>query len=188
MLLTSRETARPPVRDDDPLPPEDRVASRPSADLEELYRKHRRRLLRFFGRAASPDAAQDLCQQLFLRLVRRSGAQAVEKPAAYLHRSARNLVTDHHRRAARSPCRDMAAIDTDRIAGPDPATALEAREALRCLEAAIARLKPRTREIFLAHRFDGLTYREIAARTGLGIKAVEKHMSRAIAHIDRLCR
>jgi RNA polymerase sigma-70 factor (ECF subfamily) len=46
-------------------------------------------------------------------------------------------------------------------------------------------LKPITRQIFLAHRVDGYSYGEIAERTGLSVKGVEKHMSRAIAHIDR---
>jgi RNA polymerase sigma-70 factor (ECF subfamily) len=48
------------------------------------------------------------------------------------------------------------------------------------------RLRPLTREIFMAHRLDGYTYREIAARTGLSVKRVEKHMSRAIAQLDEI--
>ena len=39
---------------------------------------------------------------------------------------------------------------------------------------------------FLAHRIDGYGYAEIAHRTGLSIKTVEKHMSRAIAALDRI--
>jgi RNA polymerase sigma-70 factor (ECF subfamily) len=57
---------------------------------------------------------------------------------------------------------------------------------LQRLELALQRLKPRTREIFLAHRIDGYSYVEIAALTGLSVKGVEKHMSRAIAFIDRV--
>jgi RNA polymerase sigma-70 factor (ECF subfamily) len=38
----------------------------------------------------------------------------------------------------------------------------------------------------LAHRIDGFTYAEIAERTGLSVKGVEKQMSKAIAKIDRL--
>jgi RNA polymerase sigma-70 factor (ECF subfamily) len=37
----------------------------------------------------------------------------------------------------------------------------------------------------MAHRLDGLSYAEIAARTGLSIKGVEKHMCKAIAQLDR---
>jgi RNA polymerase sigma-70 factor (ECF subfamily) len=47
-------------------------------------------------------------------------------------------------------------------------------------------MKPKTREIFLAHRIHGFTYAQIAERTGLSVKGVEKQMSKAIAKIDRL--
>jgi RNA polymerase sigma-70 factor (ECF subfamily) len=42
-----------------------------------------------------------------------------------------------------------------------------------------------TREIFLAHRLDDLSYQEIADRTGLTVRQVERHMAKAIY---RLCR
>ena len=48
---------------------------------------------------------------------------------------------------------------------------LELRDTLRRLEHAVSKLKPRTREIFLAHRIHGFTYAEIAERTGLSIRA-----------------
>ena len=47
------------------------------------------------------------------------------------------------------------------------------------------KLRPITREIFMAHRLDGLSYAEIADRTGLSVKGVEKHMSKAIAQVTR---
>ena len=65
------------------------------------------------------------------------------------------------------------------------ASAEEARDTLRRVEAAVLRLRPKTREIFMAHRVEGLSYAEIAQRTGLSVKGVEKQMSKAIAAIDR---
>jgi len=51
---------------------------------------------------------------------------------------------------------------------------------------AIARRMPRlTREIFLAHRLDDLSYEEIARRTGLSVQEVERHIARAILFLDR---
>ena len=68
----------------------------------------------------------------------------------------------------------------------DQVAVLEARDTLRRLEQAIGKLKARTREIFLAQRIEGLSYAEIAERTGLSVKGVEKQMSKAIAKIDRM--
>jgi RNA polymerase sigma factor (sigma-70 family) len=61
---------------------------------------------------------------------------------------------------------------------PDP-------EMLKKLERAIQKLPRSTREIFLAHRLDDMSYRQIANRTGLTVRQVERHMARAIY---RICR
>ncbi len=53
------------------------------------------------------------------------------------------------------------------------------------LERAMATMDRRSREIFLAHRLDGLSYEEISARTGVTTGQVEQHIARAIFHLDR---
>jgi len=58
-------------------------------------------------------------------------------------------------------------------------------EFLNRLEQAIASLPRRNREIFLAHRVDGLSYQEIANRTGLSVRRVERHIARALYGLDR---
>jgi RNA polymerase sigma-70 factor (ECF subfamily) len=68
--------------------------------------------------------------------------------------------------------------------GDDLQAQLEARDILGRLEAAMLRLAPKTRKVFVARRIDGYSYKEIAARTGLSVKRVEKHMTRAIAQLD----
>ena len=62
---------------------------------------------------------------------------------------------------------------------------LEDPETLRRLEQAMKAVPRRTREVFLAHLLDGLTYLEIAERTGLSLLEVERHVARAICAIDR---
>jgi RNA polymerase sigma-70 factor (ECF subfamily) len=53
------------------------------------------------------------------------------------------------------------------------------------LEEAVAAMPRKQREIFLAHRLDGLSYADIASRTGLTARQVERHMARAIY---KLCK
>jgi DNA-directed RNA polymerase specialized sigma24 family protein len=53
------------------------------------------------------------------------------------------------------------------------------------LERAMASMDRCSREIFLAHRLDNLTYEEIAARTGLPLARVEQHIAEATLHIGR---
>ena len=51
---------------------------------------------------------------------------------------------------------------------------------LKKLERAMLKLPRSTREIFLAHRLDDMSYLEIADRTGLTIRQVERHMAKAL--------
>ncbi|APR53159.1 sigma-70 family RNA polymerase sigma factor [Sphingomonas koreensis] len=175
------------VAEGDPLPPEDRVPASKAGCLDTLYRTHRDGLLRFIRRRARDDNAQDLVQQIFYRLARLTDIERrrIAAPAAYLKRAAGNLLRDEARQAERRSAHLHLCEDDVELQSRDQLAALEARDRLRRLEAALARLKPRTREIFLAHRIDGYSHAEIAHRTGLSIKTVEMHMTRAIAYLDR---
>jgi RNA polymerase sigma-70 factor (ECF subfamily) len=181
------------IPEGNPLPPsEDRVPSFPrSTDLDVIYRTNKPRLLRWFRRRGSTVDADDLVQETFARLaaVLQPVLPAIQNSERYITRIADNLLRDQARtRKSRSAADHLPFDEVEERELPsfDQQNSLEARDMLDRLEQAMLKLKPRTREIFMAHRLDGFTYREIAARTGLGIKCVEKHMSRAIAHIDRV--
>lgn len=162
----------------------------PPIGLAELHRIHGERLLRFFTRHGARQDAADLVQESFVRL---AGARAkrrtpIERPEAYLSTIASNLLRDRARIAA---CRSVAhhiPVDEVPLAGNDPIAALEARDQLERVQATLARLSPKTRSVFLAHRRDGISYKDIANREGLSEKAVQRRMSKAIAHIERAGR
>jgi RNA polymerase sigma factor (sigma-70 family) len=84
------------------------------------------------------------------------------------------------KRAAKHPQIDGEAHHTTRTTDIDLTT--EARERL---EAAFAKLPPFTRNVFLAHRLDDLSYAEIATITGVSVRRIEREMVRAIVAIDR---
>lgn len=175
------------LAEEDPLPPEDAVPTARPAFLETLYRSQRERLRRFLRRRVPDERAQDIVQQAFCKLARLTDAeqQGISAPGAYLRRTADNLLRDEARQAERRSAHLHLCDEEVALQSTDQLALLEARDGLRRLEEALGRLKPRTREIFLAHRIDGYSYAEIAARTGLSIKTVEMHMTRAIAYLDR---
>ena len=159
-----------------------------SAALDTLYRQESPRLLRALARRmASAEEARDLVQEVFCRLARLGSAklQSVDSPQAYLSRMATNLLRDRARTDTRHIVHHHVPADEARLTGTDPHRLLEARDTLRRVEAAVLKLRPKTREIFMAHRVEGLSYAEIAERTSLSVKGVEKQMSKAIAAIDR---
>jgi RNA polymerase sigma-70 factor (ECF subfamily) len=180
----------PRLGGDDPLPPDDRAIFPAPTSLGELYRAYAPRLLRFFLRRGQGDEASDLVQESFTRLVDAGGRSAgeIERPEAYLSRIATNLLRNRAKVALRRSLAAHIPVDDVPLCGHDPVAALEARDQLERLQDALARLSPKTRDIFLAHRLDGMTYKDIATQTGLSIKGVEWHMSKAIAHLDRLLR
>jgi RNA polymerase sigma-70 factor (ECF subfamily) len=157
--------------------------------LETLYREQSPRLLRSLSRrTADREEARDLVQEIFCR-VARLGAhalQGVDRPHAYLSRMATNLLRDRARQSARQMSERHVRADDVVLVGIDQQGLLESRDMLKQVEAAVLKLRPKTREIFMAHRVEGLSYAEIAQRTGLSVKGVEKQMSKAIAAIDRV--
>ena len=54
---------------------------------------------------------------------------------------------------------------------------------LQRIERVVSRLDRTTREIFLAHRLDDMSYTEIAQRTGLSVAEVERRMAKAMRRL-----
>ena len=171
-----------------PLPDGRAPDAQHGAALEAIYRQHSPRLLRRFARNAGGDEARDLLQETFFRLARLGSerVQSVQKTEAYLSRIAGNLLRDRAKAARRRSAALHEPLDESRMCGHDQQRLLEQRDLLNRLEQAMLKLKPKTREIFMAHRLDGLSYAEIAERTGLSVKGVEKQMCKAIAQLDHM--
>lgn len=173
----------------EPARPRHAEASASPLCLETLYREESPRLLRSLARkTASREDASDLVHEIFCRMarLRAAGPLRLDRPRAYLSRIATNLLRDRAKQASRQMAASHVPADEGALPGIDQQRLLESRDMLTRVEAAMLKLRPKTREIFMAHRIDGLSYAEIAERTGLSIKGVEKQMSKAIAQIDRM--
>jgi len=164
------------VSDDDPL-----LAA---------YLERRANLVRFLAaRAGSLAAAEDIAQELYLKLAgRERGGEDVANPLALLYRMALNLMLDRARGEARAAARDTAwrQVARSEIGGVDIADEPPADEAaasaqrLRLLVAAVQTLPPQAGRAFRLHKLEGLSHAETARVMGLSVKAVEKHVSAAL--------
>ncbi len=123
--------------------------------------------------------ADDLVQEAWVRLATYKEKETVERPEAFLMRAALNLSIDAFRsRASRGVelmVEDVVLVDT----GPSAEAVLLARERAARLSVCLGRLNQRTRDILLAHRINGLSYREIARQYQLSTTAVEKYIAKA---------
>lgn len=106
--------------------------------------------------------------------------QPVEKPDAFLMRAALNLSIDAYRlrqsRGEEVVLEEQVLLDLS----PDAEAVLLAKERVVRLSVCLSRLGERTREIFLAHRIDGLSYQEIAREHHLSVSTVERHVAKAL--------
>lgn len=129
------------------------------------------------------DLASDVVQETYLR-VTRGPAGDVLHPRAFLYRTAANLVTDVLRKRQLRSLHEVSDVLTDQIPSqaPSPETALHAQQQVLLLRQAVKSLPPKCRTVFLLHKADHMPYAEIAARLHISTSAVEKHMSKALAH------
>ncbi len=145
------------------------------ASLEELYARTRDRLFTVLRRLGADAAtAEDLVHEIYLRLwTRRAGLPAVGSMLGYLCAMARNLWINHreHRSFVGRLLDGLA-----RRGRPGPGPVLLEREDI---DRALAALDDEPREVFILHRYGGLSYREIAEVQGVSIKTVEARMKRA---------
>ncbi len=162
--------------------------------LMAVYLARRDAIGRFLAaRLGSRDEADDVLQDLFLRLGRIEATAELRDPAAYLFRMALNLARDRRRERGRARARDAHWIDANyQMAGAEPVldqpsaeAAYGARQRVAAVEQALEELSPQCRRVFQLHKFEGLSHREVAARTGITRSTVEKHMNTALKHLIR---
>src|SRR3546814_2855483 len=72
--------------------------------FDEFYRSQNVRLFHFFRLKVGREAAPDLVQEAFTRMLRCGAFERVENPQAYLTRTARNLLIERHRTWRRKGC------------------------------------------------------------------------------------
>ena len=125
-------------------------------------------------------------EEAFARLAKWMSANPVRQPGPYLQRIARNLLVDRARQSRSRPLSDYLPISDDLVLSvpPDQMHRLEANDVLEIYRRALDELPPRTREVFLLHRVDELTYKEIGARLEISIPTVQYHVARALTHLD----
>lgn len=156
--------------------------------LSRLLQAERPSVLRRLRRILSDRVpAEDVIQDLWLKLQAVRDDPPIDNPAAYLQRAATNAARDALRAAGRrgedvdAEIADLLWVEDDR---PMPDRVVFGRDLIARLGQAIATLPEPTQSMFRLNRFDGLTQREIAARHGVSTTIVERHIRRAIKALD----
>lgn len=151
----------------------------------DLFRRFRGPLMAFFNRRTGDQVeAEDLAQEVLLRVMQHDDAATIDPPDAFIFATARNLLKDRARRAeVRARNRIDIEILGERSEGLSPERVIQMRQDLARAMAALSELSEKTRDIFVLHRLEDMKYREIAELYGISVSAVEKHLIRAFAHV-----
>ena len=157
-----------------------------TAGLEAVFLANRPALLRFLIAHGAGDSAEDLLQELWIRLAD-AKAGPIASPLSYLYRAANNLMIDRHRaeRQARRRNEEWSDAAGGTVAGtsdePSSERRLIGREALAIAEEALARISPRAARTLRLHRIEGLAQKAIAAELGVSLSTVESDLRQAYA-------
>ncbi|WP_343701353.1 RNA polymerase sigma-70 factor [Chitinophaga sp.] len=135
----------------------------------------------------SREAAEDTVTEIFLSLWKNRDHAVIDNMEHYLVRAAKNLSLKYLVRQRKMDAALLRMVDT--LQGQDLYDAsdhpLKVKEITAAAREALALLPEKTRQIFLLNREEGLTYQQIAKHTGLSVKAVEYHISKALRALSR---
>jgi RNA polymerase sigma factor (sigma-70 family) len=175
---TFRFTALPMSASDIPALYRPGVAEDEQHPLDALHRAHGNWLLAFLRRRFSPQDAEDLAQETYVRTV---GARTeIRNPRAFLARVALRAAHEFSEQKANRLVL-WTADDADAALLPDQETALLFKQV-------VLDLPKELQVVFLLSRFDGLSNEEIARRCGISVKRVEARLTKARARLAALLR
>lgn len=136
-----------------------------------------------FYRGAEKEQASDLAQDVFLRVWEKQMDIDMKRALGLLYKIAGDMFISQYRRE-KLELNYKAALENDSV-DFSPEDQLRYKELFSRYTKALAALGERHRTVFMMARMDGLKYQEIADRLHLGVKAVEKRMSIALAFLKK---
>jgi RNA polymerase sigma factor (sigma-70 family) len=168
--------------------------------ISEVVTKQGARLRNFIRKRVPNEAdVEDLLQEVFYELVEANRLlMPIEYVTGWLFQVARNRITDLFRKKKPETFSDAAVLDEDgellRIEDllPSPDAGPEAvyvrNEMLQELELALSELPEEQRQIFLAHEFEGRSFKELSEESGVSINTLLSRKRYAILHLRQRLR
>lgn len=172
-----------------------------AAAWEEIVQRYHRRIYNICYRfAGSADDAQDLTQDVFIRMYRTLNSYDTEKGAftTWLTTMTRNMLVDHFRKTRQERMTDSLDATTsehedamplgERIPdqGPAPDSGVQSRETREAVHQALQKLSPELREAVILRDLQDMDYREIAMVLNVPEGTVKSRINRGRAELGRL--
>ena len=160
--------------------------------IEYYYQNHQAELLAFVSsRLGGLEEAEDIVQDVFLRLLQNSNPIMETTLQALAYTIARNLITDYYRRKQWAMKHGMQPIDCRQqavTADDEAARPLSIKEITEFLERGLLRVPEKCRELYRMHIYDGMQVSDISKQTGENYKSVEYRLGIARKEIRKYLR
>jgi RNA polymerase sigma factor (sigma-70 family) len=165
--------------------PDQRSASSPTrrgeTTLAHWVREYAEDLRRFLAKRRIIESdIKDVCQEVYLRLLRFDRSEVVKNPQAYLYRVAANVAHDFKLRRARWTGLDDSTLDELAVEA-SPEQLFETDTRASALARAMAALPPLPRAALVLQYHESLTYEQIAERLGVSRRVVKRAIARGYA-------
>jgi RNA polymerase sigma factor (sigma-70 family) len=172
-----------------------------AAAWEEIVRRYNRRIYNICYRfAGSGDDAEDLTQEVFIKMYRTLNSYDVGRGAfmTWVTTITRNLLVDHFRKTKQHRVTDsldsapsehedaMPLSDQIEDKGPAPDTHVQSRETGQTVHQALQKLSPELREAVILRDLQDMDYREIATVLKVPEGTVKSRINRGRAELARL--
>lgn len=136
-------------------------------------------LVRYLSRHASnADEAAEIYQESIVRVLEQAKQSAIHNPLAYVIRVARNLLI-------KTPDISLDDVDEMHCSQPNPEETVSQQQRVDLITQALNTMPSQRRRVFILRRMEGESRQAIAAILGISTDAVSKHLSRAMADIQR---
>jgi RNA polymerase sigma factor (sigma-70 family) len=149
--------------------------------VEDWYDRWHSLLVRLLSnRVADRAEAQDLAQEVFLRLLRVDTLDLVKNPRAYVYRVAVNVAGEWRLRARQRMPHTAKELD-ELVSVEDLERTLEERQTGDAVRRALAELPPVLQQVLVLHCREGMTYEKIADTLGVTRRMVKRYVAKGYA-------
>lgn len=167
------------------------ASSKPN--IIQVVKDYGKQLFRFIrGRVNSDEDAEDILQDVWYQFSNTLDNEVINEVSGWLHRVARNKITDKYRKKKSDLLDDLAVENEDGeinfgdilLSKDDSAETTYLKQLFwEQLDRALNELPANQREVFISHELDGRSYNEIAEATGENIKTLISRKGYAVKHL-----
>ena len=174
----------------------DRMIAGQNERLIEAIHREQGRLRNFIRQRVEDEAdAEDILQDVFYEFIEAYRLmKPIEQAGAWLFRVARNRIIDRFRKKKPEVFSAVQAADPEGgeplsleelLPSPDagPEAAYARSVLLEELDAALDELPEQQRDVFVAHEFDGISFKELSAQTGVGVNTLLSRKRHTVLHL-----